>query len=195
MTADPTPPDPLAPEAQLFDPTVATFLEIKARQLARRPEFGRGARGDLEQDLRAKLLQSLASFNPLHSPWVTFAYGVLERYAATLVRDATAARRDRRATVSLSAARRDMAPLLRTAERARHRGVSRPSEKDLAALAADVATILESLPPELRDLAEQLQVGSQRAAANALGKTRGDLVGMLRRLRAAFAEAGYGPEP
>jgi hypothetical protein len=194
MIADPIPPDPLAPEALLFDPTVATFLEIKARQLARRPEFGRGARGDLEQDLRAKLLQSLTAFNPLHSPWETFAYGVLERHAATLVRDATAARRDRRATVSLSAARRDMAPLLRDAERAKHRGVSRPSQKDLTVLAADVATILESLPPELRDLADQLQGGSQRAAARALGKTRGVLTTLLRRLRAAFAEAGYGKE-
>ena len=66
---------------------------------------------------------------------------------------------------------------------------SRPSD-ELSALALDVAAVLETLPPELRDLCRRLMRNSITEVSRTTGIPRSTLYGLIHKVRTVFEDAG-----
>ena len=84
-----------------LDAFAARLIRRKARQLVGRAGFTRSDRDDIEQELALKLLKQLSAFDPGEAHWHVFVTTVVERYAASLLRDKRAEKRDHRRATSL----------------------------------------------------------------------------------------------
>jgi len=80
----------------------AGLIREKAKQIARRAGFSKSDVDDLQQQLIGHVLENLAGFDPAQGHFNVFVKTVVERYTANILRDARAAKRDRRETCSLS---------------------------------------------------------------------------------------------
>ena len=169
------------------------FINKKAKQLIGKAGFTRGNLNDLRQDLKLDLLQRRDQFDPQRTKWNTFVAMVVVRHIATILEHCAAARRDcRREQCSLNASMFDHEG--KVVERhetldADGRGHSEPPPHDLV---ADVHAVMAGLPPRLHTLCVFLQTKTMAQAARDLGVPRNTLYRDLKRLRAAFEQAGLG---
>ena len=181
-----------------IDAYAVQLIKYKARQLVGKAGFTWADRDDLEQELTLDLLRRLPKYNPERAQRNTFIARVVEHKIASLIDAQKAGIRDyRRCCCSLNdpfeeddgylVERLDRldqeAYLLRTGAQAR------PAE-ERAALALDVATVLEQLPPELRQLCQRLQAETVSEIARDLGVPRGTLYDSIKKLRKIFEDAG-----
>lgn len=178
--------------AALTSTYVTDLVGIKARQLARRPEFRRTDPADIAQDLIGAVLEQAHRFDPARAAVVTFIARVVDSAAAMLVRhyrrlkrwggtypeslDAGAMPEDGKET-----------PLVETLleeDAHRHRGGDSASDLAQWEMAQDVAGALASLEPDSQAIARRLMRGDNEAAiARDLGISR-------RQTRKAFDAIG-----
>lgn len=168
---------PTDPQPDL-DPAEADLIRIKAHVLARRGLIPRGDVADARQDLAVALLAARAQYDPAHAGAVAFAETVTRRAAIKIARSRLAAKRHAGRVVRLAAPAELADP------------ADNPTER--AAVVADVATVVATLPPDLRDVAEALTAGTVAAAAQALGVSRATVYHRVREIRSRFARAGLG---
>jgi RNA polymerase sigma factor (sigma-70 family) len=178
-------------EYQALLQVVVPLIRRKARQLTRRGPLPLHDREDVEQELLVHCLRRLDAFDP--------AKASRERFATLLVRHAVAdllrhRRAGKRAGAARSLDRRvrtedgpcALAQLVTPADGQARRGTRPRDALDRAHLALDLAAVLSRLPDDLRALARRLAHQPPRAAARALGWSRGRLAAGLRRLRRVF---------
>jgi RNA polymerase sigma-70 factor (ECF subfamily) len=181
-----------------FDGFTARLIRRKARQLVGKAGFTSSDRPDIEQELVLKLLKQRSAFDPAKAPWQVFAVTVVERCAASLVRDRRAQKRDHRRVRSLHGtvcSRADgpteLAQALGAREYDQRRQCQTRSDPELAELRADLHEVLNQVAPELRELARALEhTQSTAEAARVLGMPRNTICGKIRRLRQRFERAG-----
>jgi RNA polymerase sigma-70 factor (ECF subfamily) len=173
------------------------IIKRKVRRMIGRAGFTPQDRGDLEQELLARLLQRLESFDPAQAHRKAFVTMVVEQSVANILRDKQAAKRDHRRVTSLNvtvAAFEDGSIELAEAVGEREHNARRcrqpRSAEELAQLISDVTEVMASLPDDLRELAEGLISQPLAAIAREWGVPRTTLGDRVRRLRRRFEDAG-----
>lgn len=181
-----------------IDEYAVQLIRYKSGQLAGKAGFRVSDRDDLEQELVFDLWRRLPRYDPARARRNTFIARVVEHKIASLIEAQKAAMRDyRRCRWSLddriedadgrSLEREETIDqddyMLRTGTR------SRPAE-ELRDLAIDVAALLETLPPELRELCQRLEAETVSEISRATGVPRGTLYESIRKLRKICEEAG-----
>ena len=181
-----------------IDPYAAGLIRYKARKLVGKAGFTASDREDIEQELTLDLLRRLPKYNPKRAQLNTFIARVVEHRLASLIEAQKAGIRDyRRCRCSLNECFEDADG--RSVERVdtfdqedyllRTGGQSRPSE-ELSALAIDVAAVLETLPPELRELCRRLKAETVTEISRDTGVPRGTIYESIKKLREIFKDAG-----
>ena len=181
-----------------IDPYAAGLIRFKARQLVGQAGFTASDREDIEQELILDLLRRLPKYNPKRAQLNTFIARVVEHRLASLIEAQKAGIRDyRRCRCSLNECFEDADG--RSVERVdtfdqedyllRTGAQSRPSE-ELNRLAIDVAAVLETLPPELRELCRRLKAETVTEISRDTGVPRGTIYESIKKLREIFKDAG-----
>ena len=181
-----------------IDAYAVGLIRYKARQLVGQAGFTVSDRDDLEQELVLDLLRRLPKYDPKRAQRNTFIARVVEHRVASLIEAQKAGIRDyRRCRCSLNDRFEDENG--RSVERAetldqegyllRTGAQSRPSD-ELSALAIDVAVVLETLPPELRELRRRLEAATVTEISRDTGVPRGTLYESIKKLREIFEDAG-----
>lgn len=184
-------------EREDFDRFTWGIVKKKALQMVGRPGIRHQDRQDIEQHLLLRLVERAAAFDPDRGHSNVFVTTVVERTAASLVRDQGAEKRDPRRVCSLNATigNDDGQPteLADTVSQwghdARHEQRSR-SDQEQAELVNDVYEAIASLPPKLRELAEQLQTMTVADIARETGMARSTINDRISQLRRRFEDAG-----
>ena len=181
-----------------IDPYAAGLIRFKARRLVGQAGFTASDREDIEQELILDLLRRLPKYNPKRAQLNTFIARVVEHRLASLIEAQKAGIRDyRRCRCSLNECFEDADG--RSVERVdtfdqedyllRTGAQSRPSE-ELNRLAIDVAAVLETLPPELRELCRRLKAETVTEISRDTGVPRGTIYESIKKLREIFEDAG-----
>ncbi len=181
-----------------IDPYAVRLIKYKARQLIGKAGFTASDRDDLEQELILDLLRRLPKFNPKRAQLNTFIARVVEHKIASLIEARKAGIRDyRRCPFSLNDRFEDEEG--RSVERVdtfdqedyllRTGAQSRPSD-ELSALTIDVAAVVKTLPPELRELCRRLKAESVTEISRDTDVPRGTIYEGIKRLREIFEDAG-----
>ena len=189
-------PAPAKRKPELSDYAMA-LIRRKAKELARTRGFTINDVEDIQQLLAVKLLQHLAAFDPEQGHPNVFVKTVVERYAANLLRNSRAEKRDRRRVCSLSMIvdYDDNGPIeleetIGERELDSRLGRETRDPHEACDLAMDVTDALDGLSPELRDLCERLKYASVSDVARDLGVPRTTLYESIIKLRKHFEEIG-----
>jgi len=174
------------------------FIRKKARQLVGKSGFTRWDIDDICQELTLRLFRAMLSFDPNQGHWAVFVTTVVERSAASLLRDKRAEKRDHRRVRSLNVVIADdehegpveLGDTVGRRELDARLGQASRDEHDLAQLALDIAGAIAGLSPEMRELAERLKTDSVSQIARDLGVPRTTLNDRVRELRRQFEDAG-----
>ena len=173
------------------------IVRRKVKQIIGRAGYTRQDKEDLEQELLTRLLQGLKSFDPNVAHRKAFVTAIVERSVASIIRDAEAQKRDHRRIGSLQLlvevtedGPTELAETIGDREYNGRRCRNPRSDEDLAQLVTDLADVIDSLPDELRDLAERMKTKSISAIAREIGVPRTTLNDTVRRLRQRFETAG-----
>ena len=182
-----------------IDPYAVEIIRFKARQLVGQAGFTASDRDDLEQELILDLLRRLPKYDPSRAKRNTFIARVVEHKIANLIEAQTAHKRDyRRCPCSLNERFEDEDEG-RSVERAEKLNqedyllrtcVQPGAAEELRGLALDVATVVETLPPELRDLCRRLEQETVSEISRDTGVSRATLYQSVTKLRAIFVDAG-----
>lgn len=172
------------------------IVRRKVRQLIGRAGFKWQDKEDLQQEIMARLLHSMKSFNPARGHRKAFIVAAVERSVASMLRDHQAPKRHHPGVVSLQQPRElEGSPtvLAQTiSDRELQARVCRHprSVEALARLGFDLTEVFNTLPDDLRELAERLKTQSISAIARAMDIPRTTLVESVRQLRQRFDGAG-----
>jgi len=179
---------------------VQKLLKIKARQLARRPEFRKTDPADIEHDLITHILRQADNFDPTRSAVNTFITRVVETAAAMLVRHR--GRRKRAAgyrAISLEGTilpgdgrETSMAEIVSEGDLRRRCGGEVHDEQQEAELSTDVTRAMEGLTPRQREIAKRLAEASEAAVAREMGISRRQVRNDVLAIRKKFEEAWLG---
>ena len=182
-----------------IDQFTKNLIRKKAQQLIRKTGFTSSDRDEIEADLTFKLLKNLDAFDRSRAHWHVFVTTVIERCAASLVRDKRSQKRDHRRICSLNVviAKMDkqsieLGDTIGLREQDARLGQTKRSDLDLVQLIQDVNAVLTSLPPELRTLAKTLKTGSIQEISRDEGIPRTTLNYRVQQLRQRFEQAGLG---
>lgn len=151
----------------------------------------------LQQELTARLLRSLRTFDPLRGTRGAFVATVLNQHGRQVLRQARAQKRGRHHTQSLDIAinQADDAAVSRAAglcegQQTAHRQLLPRHAQEHQDLRIDVDSYLKTLPPDLRDLAILLKFKSIAEIARERNLPRTTLNGHVRKLRQRFQQTG-----
>jgi RNA polymerase sigma-70 factor (ECF subfamily) len=179
-----------------IDAFTKRLVRLKAKQLIGMAGLRKGDRDDLEQDLFMRVLQATPSYKPEAGHWRVFITAVIERHCATILRNRSNPKRDDRFVDSLNencevnGVQMELAQSITDRDLAARLGRDVVDETRVADRTMDVATALEQLPPDLRDLADRLAADSIADVARQLGVPRTTLYTARARLRAHFVNLG-----
>ena len=172
----------------------------KAKQLATYPGFSRSDIDDIQQELRMQLFSSMSKFNAEKGNWRAFVKATVERNVATIIERQGAAKRGNGDTpVSLSTKVEGEDGLVQLGSlvgrwnlEARTGGHTQ-SHTDVIDTAMDNEHVLSTLPPDLRELCEQLKTMTITELARKLDMPRSTLRARLLAVREAMTQAGLTP--
>jgi RNA polymerase sigma-70 factor, ECF subfamily len=184
-----------------FDPSEDRFIrgiiKRKVNQLIGRAGFTLQDRESLEQELFARVLQSLPRFNPDVAHRNKFVTAVVERYVANMLRNKKAEKRDYRRITSLNVTIEitdegptELSQTIADRELDARLGRERRSEQDLNELALDMAAVMSTLPDAWRTMLELRKSRTMVEIAELMGIPRTTLNDWMRRIRQRFEKAG-----
>lgn len=181
-----------------IDPFASRFIRGKVRQLVELPGFHKGDREDLFHDFALDLLQRRRAFDPASGSWEAFVIVVCEnRFAALLDHRKAKKRTDQCEGRSLNESVHDdegrcveVGDSVPESQSDRRTRIRRRSAVEASELFLDMADVIASLPPQLRDLCSMLKQGSVKSAAQAMGVSRPTIYARIRILRRLFENAG-----
>ena len=181
-----------------IDEYAGRLIRHKARQLVKHPGFTGADREDIEQELALELLRRQQEYDPDRAPRAAFVTGVLRQKAAMMRRARSAQkRRGGNGMCSLHEQVRnedgqhvELADTLGQEDRLRRTGGQAKSPTASCDLRLDMETVLARLPGRLRELCNLLKTKSVAEVCRATGTPRMTLCRNIKRLRAAFEEAG-----
>jgi RNA polymerase sigma-70 factor (ECF subfamily) len=170
-------------------------IKSKARQLSRRSGFSRSDEEDLVQELTLRLLEKEHLYDPARGATLdTFADRVITSSVKMILRDRRRLKRAAGFTaVSLESTTViiDGRPVYLT---------EAVGDVDLTRVtlakrhgpdpAADLAELLDGLPPELVDVAYRLQDGTVASVARDMGTSRRQVYAAMARIRQHFQDTG-----
>ena len=175
----------------------AGLIREKAKQIARRAGFSKSDVDDLQQQFIGHVLENLAAFDPAQGHFNVFVKTLVERYTANILRDARAAKRDRRETCSLSMivdedeyGPVELSETIGWHELDSRLGTATREPHDSADLTLDVAEVLSHLPDELRELCERLKYATVSEISRDVGVPRTTIYERIKALRKRLAKAG-----
>lgn len=183
-----------------FDPSDDRFIRgiirRKVKQLIGFAGFTLQDRESLEQELFARVLQSLPRFNPEIAHRNKFITAVVERYVANILRNKKAEKRDHRRITSLNVmieiideGPTELAQTIGDCELDARLGRERRSEQDLHELALDLAAVMATLPEAWRTLLELRKSRTMPEIAEEMGVPRTTLNDWVRRIRQLFEKS------
>jgi RNA polymerase sigma-70 factor (ECF subfamily) len=176
----------------------ADLIRYKARQLIGKAGFTEDDRPDLEQELMIDLLQRMRHFNPAKAKKTTFMARIVEHHILTILEARYAQCRDwRLCKISLNIPvynDENAAELIDLLDSEGSLKGATHEPRDILAhdIRMDIDRVIATLPKELRDLCERLQVNTMAEIARDLGIPRTTLYDRLSKLREVFREAGLG---
>lgn len=170
----------------ILDPDIQRLIRRKAWKLVGRAGLQLQDRKDLEHELTACALQRLPAYNPQRGPLAAFLSTVLDHAGADLLRYRRAEKRHYRRAHSLQQIASDNDHEITDVRK----DPSGKRQEELHDLAIDLAEVLERLPPELREVAEQLKYARPATVARQRGVPPSTLYDAIRRIRQVFEAAG-----
>lgn len=184
-------------DQQKLDRFTRGIVRLKINQLIGRAGFTEQDRESLEQEMLARVLQGLKAFDAAKSHRNVFVTTVVERFVANILRNKQAAKRDHRRICSLSVMITvtdegpiELAQTIGRRELDARRGRYPRTDEDLAQLMFDMASVLDGLPEDLRELAERRKTQTMHEIAEAMGVPRTTLNYWVRLIRRRFEKAG-----
>ena len=184
-----------------FNPYTDRFtrgiIRRKVKQLIRHPGFDGQDREDLEQEMLARVQQSLPKFNPDRAHRNKFVTTVVERYVANILRHKQAAKRDHKGISSLNVlieitdeGPTELAQTVGDHELENRLFRQRRSEEELADLAIDLAEVMTTLPEAWQTLLELRKTRTMQQVADEMGVPRTTLNHWMGHIRQRFEDAG-----
>lgn len=181
------------------NPITSNLIRKKARQIVRRTGFSRSDLADIEQDLRAYLLEQLPRFDPSRGTLASFVVRLVETRIRLILRD----RRLICRAAGFTAVSFERLVVSRDGEQIRGEGVV--SEADLhrrlsrdgrtppedAALRDAVAALVASLPDDIAELCRSVARDGVAATAQRRDVSRRQIEKVLRSLRERFEIEGF----
>ena len=178
---------------------VQKLLQIKARQLASRPEFRYSDRADIEHDLIAHVLQQAGKYDPARACVNTFIIHVVETAVAMEIRKRG---RLKRAAGYHAASLEDTFPpdedegeatlgefVSESDLRRRCGGFVHDPRAD-SGLSVDVAGAMAGLTPRQREIAKRLVEAKEATIAREMGISRRRVRSDVLAIRKHFRQAG-----
>ena len=183
------------------DPFTVTFIRVKARQLCRRSDFSPSDCEDLQQGMRAYLLEKAHLFDPARGNMEAFVTEVVRTWVAIHLRyRGREKRRDARRAASLERTHvecdGDVRPLGETIlEEEGHRRLQTEFRSDIEQfeLREDIRHVLAGLSRDERDLLAHVAEHGMTRTARARGTSRRQIRKAMARIRDAFEQAGLAP--
>lgn len=174
-------------------------IRRKAKQLVGRAGLTNSDRDDLEQDLTVKLLEAFSKFDPDIADWKAFVKTVVERHAANLLREQRAEKRSASRQSSLhTIVDHDEFGIPTTLgdsftehEHDARTGADSRGDIDLLELREDVATVIASLPEDLREICDRLKHDGARQVARDLNMPQTTICRRIETIREHFEAAGF----
>jgi len=184
-----------------FDPGKDRFMhgiiKRKVNQLIGRVGFTPQDRESLEQELFARVLQSLPRFNPEVAHRNKFITAVVERYVANVLRNQKAEKRDHQRITSLNVTleiteegETELSQTIGDREFDARLGRERRSEREVQELALDLAAVIVSLPDVWRTMLELRKSRTMVEISEVMGIPRTTLNAWMRRIRQRFEKEG-----
>lgn len=172
----------------------------KAEQLATYPSFSQSDIDDIQQELQMQLFISMSKFDAEKGDWRAFVKATVERNVASIIERQGAAKRGNGDTpVSLSTVVQgedglvELESLVGRWNLEARTGGHSPSHTDVIDAAMDIEHALSMLPPDLRELCEQLKTMTITELARKLDMPRSTLRAKLVAVRDVMTEAGLAP--
>jgi RNA polymerase sigma-70 factor, ECF subfamily len=179
------------------DSALAAIIRRNARSLIGRAGLTNGDREDLEQELHAAVSASFAKFDPARGSPAAFVASVVDRRGKSLLRHASARKRNRRGVQSLSVLIQvkgegpiELAATISDRELAARLGTSRRDAEDWSDLVQDVDQLIASMPQEDRELIRALKWRTVAEIARSTGVPRTTIQSRIRKYRQLFEDAG-----
>lgn len=180
-----------------FDPFTAKFIRSKVNKLIGRAGFAEADRADLLQEFALDLLQRRKNFDPGRATWEGFVVVVCENRYVTILEHRHADMRSavheagslNRPVKDKDGQRTEAGATMPESQQARRTGQHRRSHDEACDLAEDVVTVVNQMPPKMRDVCELLMRVSMAAAARQLGMSQGAIYEMRGRILARFENA------
>ncbi len=174
-------------------------IRTRAKQLVRRPGFSSWAQEDIEQELTLHLLERADRFDPRRGSLNTFVARVVASGAAMLARKVEREKRwtgQKIRSLSELEAQPDGPPLpldriVEQKDLDRRRGTTSVSSDDLFELAADIESIIASLPPKLQRVCRSLRSSNLKETEADVGLSRRRLRKAIDMIRQHFRNLGF----
>jgi len=180
------------------DRFIRGIIKRKVGQLVGRAGFTLQDRESLEQDLLARVIDSLSKFDPEVGHRNKFVTAVVERYVANILRDKSADKRDhcriRSLNVRIDAGEEgptELSELIGEAEQDARLGRRRRSEQELYELVSDMKALIEKLPADWQRLLELRNQMTMAEIATLMNVPRTTLNEWMKRIRDRFEEEGF----
>ncbi len=176
-----------------FDAYAAEVIRFKVRKLVGRAGFTESDREDLEQELALDFLRRAPHFNPDRAKRSTFISCVVDHHIAAIIEARHGRTRDVRRegpSLDIEVPEDRGNPVERVTDidaEANRRG---RSPEELRPLQLDIQSVIETLPPQLRELAEDLKTHSISEIARRIGMSRRQVQRWVKQIRRHFGEAG-----
>lgn len=153
-------------------------IRLKSWQLTKHLVFCESDQEDIEQELQLHVMQRLPKYNPARGKLSTFVARIIRNKITSMLRFRTAQRRDyRRNGAWPDGALDDPAQI-------KHR--QGHSDIEQASLKLDVTQALQSLPPEVRQVAEALKHKSRTTVAREFKLSRAQMARIMSLIRRRF---------
>ena len=184
-----------------FNPSEDRFtrgiIRRKVKQLIGVAGFTKQDRDDLEQELFARVVQSLPKFDPDQAHSNKFVTTVVERYVANILRNKRAAKRDTHGVTSLNVMIQiteegptELAQTIGERELDARICRQRRTQEELAQLALDMVEVIATLPDSWQTLLELRKTRTMQQVADEMGVSRTTLNDWMRRIRQRFESSG-----
>ncbi len=181
------------------NPITSNLIRKKARQIVRRTGFSRSDLADIEQDLRAYLLEQLPRFDPSRGSLPSFVVRLVETRIRIILRD----RRLIWRAAGFTAVSFERLVVTRDGDEIRGEAVVSESDLDRrlsrherspeeeAALREAVAGVVASLPEDIAELCRSVARDGVAATARRRDVSRRQIEKVLRSLRERFEIEGF----